>query len=142
MRVEHSVYLIIKSEDIEPPEVTRLVGLAPDLAKAKHSRTIAGSVKVPRAHLWQIDSGLDAYEPIERHVEALTLRVAPYAQRIGAIVGARTKCFLTIVRRYHTSPAPAPLGFGLDGGTVELLATMRAEVDIDEYDYTEVPAEG
>jgi hypothetical protein len=136
MRVDHMVYLLIKSEDIEPEEMTRLIGLSPDEAKTRHSRLVGGT-PVPKVHLWRAESGLDVDEPVERHLEALAGRLAPHADRIGGIVTDRTKCFLTIVRCFHPSHDPARLGFGIDGETLELLDTMRAEIDVDEYDYDE-----
>ena len=136
MRIETSVFLIIKSHEIEPGEITRVTGLTPDMTSTKHSREVVGSVKVPKSHLWRIDSGLDVHQRVEAHLEALATRVGMSAERIGGIVDERTKCYMTIVRRFYLSSDPAAIGFGIDRSILALLSRLKADIDIDEYDYT------
>ncbi len=136
MRIVQIVKLVVKSYDISPSEVTTRIGLHSTNATPKASHLRGGQLR-PLAHIWEMDSGLLETASIDEHVAALIILVLPVADAIAAIVDDNTRCYLQIVRKFYSGGDNTNLGFGLDENAIRVLTVMKAELDIDEYDYSE-----
>jgi hypothetical protein len=147
------VYLALWSETTTAAEMTADLGVAPDKVMVRGSKR--ASPPVPIGHAWKLecrDRGLSLDEQIER----VLIRVTPVASKVRSLVDSGdVKAVLQVVRYFNdhdgeeeafeASITPEGelleripgqhqlLGWHLPTSTIQLLASMSAELDADEY---------
>ncbi len=152
MRMNQYVYFSLHSETVSAEEITAHLGLGPDEVMSRGSRR-ADPVR-PVAHAWKVvcrTPGLD----LEGLIIPLLDRVAPVASRVRELVDTGTVfATLQIVRYFNDENGHAEesvtfdedghswekmpgqhqmLGWALEPETLELLVSMKATIDVDEY---------
>jgi hypothetical protein len=153
MRVRQYAYLGIASDSLDPGKITDTIGVVPDEAKARGSRSL-GPPPRPRSHLWQLRSGVPEDADLEQHFAALFPRLREHAEGIATVVAdANTAGYLQVVRRFEDGdehfdpttygieasgierlPGQHPfLGWGLDGEQLALVMRLGISLDVDEY---------
>ncbi|BCJ60721.1 DUF4279 domain-containing protein [Micromonospora endophytica] len=151
MRVHQYAYFALRSERLSAQEMTARVGLEPDRVTLRGSRI--PEIPIPRAHGWEVTCPLSA-SPIDEQVSWLIERLAPYQDRIGALVvdldrleDGSTAC-LHLVRHFEVEEPAATsasattkpqnggpgLGWHLDQPVLTFLAQTGTVLDVDEYD--------
>ena len=155
MRVRQRAYFRIASVLLSPDEITRLAGVEPDSSAVKGSRPNAAGLPLPKNHLWRLESGVSEEADLESHFVALMPRLR--AGEAGFRIVTRqpeTWASLTVVRYFEPGeedfdeatfglPEGSPferlsgqhpfLGWFLDDDVVQLLASIGAAIDVDEY---------
>ncbi|RCG20997.1 DUF4279 domain-containing protein [Sphaerisporangium album] len=154
MRVRQYVYFAVVSDTLEATEMTARVGLAPDEIRI---RGASGALPPrPAAHAWKLTCR-DAGQPLDEMISRLLDRLEPYAERIARLVEDLNRdetgpsAVLRVVRYFNdeegeeedtSSPDPAAekypgqhhlLGWHLDRRTLRFLASVHADLDVDEY---------
>ena len=90
----------------------------------------------PVANAWELDSGLTQDAPAWQHLEALRERITPATSRISQLCQEEPIAVLQVVRKFSPSDEQADLGFWLDEPWLAILQQTRAQLDVDEYDFT------
>jgi hypothetical protein len=149
MKIKQYVYFGIGSEMLPPDEIGRQVGLPPDRALLRGSRT--KSPPRPAIHTWQIrcdEPGL----PIDEMIGQVMARLAPSRAAIRELVKTsdHTTAWLQIVRNFNTDDGEDEvidvddgleklagqhqlLGWHLNRDVLDFLSEVGAELDADEY---------
>lgn len=153
MRVRQHAYFLVRSDVLTPVEVTAHLGLEPDKVKPRGSRA-TGPPPRPRMHIWILESGRPDTAPLDDHLDALLIRLEPYAEGISALlVTGHTTGVVQIVRYFeigaedHDVIEPGPrveglerlrgqhrlLGFHLDHRLLRFAGQAQIAIDVDEY---------
>jgi hypothetical protein len=124
MREQTSVRFKITSPTLTAAEIQTRTGLVPDETwKVGDARGHFGNVE--KQHGFVLDSKAPIQNSLDDHVKAMLKRLAPYAQKIGALGGDVKIEFACIVQRKQ---APA-LRFERDD--LRWLGVMGARLDVD-----------
>ncbi len=92
MRVRQHVYMYLKSEALDPDEISGVVGAEPDEVKLRGSRS-QGPPPIPRHHIWRLNSGRSDNADLEEHFAALwpkLIAMAPGLTRLLARTHSRS----------------------------------------------------
>jgi hypothetical protein len=85
-------------------------------------------------HLWSLESGVSDQSELANHFAALAPRLRANAKGLSEVVHDPTTWgALVIVRYFDEGSEDVALGWGLDSDLMELLASIGAEIDVDEY---------
>jgi hypothetical protein len=123
---------MISSATLSAADVQARTGLAPDESwKVGDARGAFGAVE--KMHGFVLQSKVRIQDSLDDHLKAMLKRVAPYAQKIGAL-GNEAKIEMTCT--VHRKIAPA-LKFERDD--LRWLGVMGARLDIDIYILSEPP---
>ena len=135
MREQTSVRFKITSATLSAADIQARTGLVPDEAwKIGDARGQFGNVE--KKHGFVLDSKTPISEPLDDHVKGMIKRLAPYAQKIGALAGESLIEFSCIV---HRKVAPA-LRFERDD--LRWLGVMGARLDVDIFILNEALMKG
>lgn len=147
MRIRQRAYLGVWSEELSPEAISRLVGLRPDRATHRGSR----SVDPPRpvASSWCLDA--TGGRPVDEQVDELLARIEPVAAALADLLATRPVTGRIQVVRELDHPDGVEeerggigslekpsgqhqlLGFFLDVGVLGRLASIGLGLDVDEY---------
>ena len=126
MREQTSVRFKISSATLTAAEVQARTGLVPDETwKIGDPRGHFGNIE--KQHGFVLDSKTPITESLDDHVKAMLKRLAPYAQKIGALAGEAVIEFGCIV---HRKVAPA---LRFDRDDLRWLGVMGARLDVDIF---------
>jgi hypothetical protein len=129
-REQTSVRFKISSATLSAAEIQARTGLAPDESwKVGDARGAFGAVE--RQHGFVLESKVRMQDSLDDHIKAMLKRLAPHAQKIGALVN-EAKIELSCM--VHRKVAPA-LKFERDD--LRWLGVMGARLDIDIYILTD-----
>jgi uncharacterized protein DUF4279 len=120
--------LRIFSDRLLPEEITARVGLEPDMAVAKGTYHGGKTIAAKRTE-WQIESGLDRAEPLDRHVLLLLQKLAPLAEAIRSL-SASSACEVTFSCVVYADAVPA---LYFEPQWIADIAKLGAALDIDLY---------
>ena len=135
MREQTSVRFKITSATLTAAEVQARTGLVPDETwKIGDPRGHFGNIE--KMHGFVVDSKTPITESLDDHVKGMIKRLAPYAQKIGALGGDTIIEFGCII---HRKVAPA-LRFGRDD--LRWLGVMGARLDVDIFILNEALMKG
>jgi ribosomal protein S18 acetylase RimI-like enzyme len=142
VRLEQYSYFALKSLTVPAAEITRRLGLEPDEVRVRGSRNPERDV--PRAHAWKIVRR--SAEPVDDQVRHLVDRLLPVRDELVRLTAdPEIAAVMQVVRYFNHDGAAyserAPVGWGLEPGTVAFLADVRAWLDFDEYDHVHPPDE-
>lgn len=152
MRMSQYAYFVLNSDSMSAAEMASYLAVDPDEVLVRGSRQL-DPVR-PASHAWEIvcrTPGLD----LDTLVSAVLDRVAPAAERIRELVDTN-EVFATLqIVRYFNDENGHPeeivtideeghswekmpgqhqmLGWALEAHTLELLVSMGATIDVDEY---------
>src|SRR2546423_15540211 len=102
MRVRQRAYFGIRSPELDPEELTRLVGLVPDETRAKASKVAAPPR--PAANLWELSSGVDSSANLDDHLDSLLAKIEPASENIRALVQSEdVVAVIQVVREFGTA---------------------------------------
>ena len=135
MREQIEVRLRILSLTMSPPDIEAHIGLKPDESWKIGDRLGAFGASA-RDHGFVIDSGALASSPFQDYMTALIRKVAPAAQKIGALGG---QCTIEVVCTFHCKAAPL-LTFERDD--LRWIGVMGARLRIDAFVVSEGPRAG
>ena len=146
LRVRQRVEFFVQSVVVPADEITAALGLPPDTTDVRGSQS-ADPVR-PTWHNWAVTSPEGDHD-LGEQVEALVARRRPLLPALVGLVdrlrsnaadvgpdGTQAGAGLLIVRYFgDNSRSTDRLGLHLSEPVVQFLATTRASVDLDEYDY-------
>jgi hypothetical protein len=134
--VQHRIYFSLRSDDLNPDQISEAVGISPDSEMWKGSR----DGEIPRANGWYVEPSLNpdliGCDVLEEAAAAIVLRLAPYVDRIRSLVDTgAVRATLQYVRTFTPGElVHSSIGTGLDSEAIAFLAAAGANLDIDEYD--------
>ncbi len=138
MRVEQYAYFALKSLTVPAAEMTRRLGLEPDEAVVRGSRSVERDV--PAVHAWKIVRESD--EHIDDQVQHLVERLLPVrGELVRLTADPEIRAVMQVVRYFHDGE-PAKVSWRFPAETVAFLAEVGAVLDADEYDDVEPRDEG
>ena len=124
-----SARLVILSGELDPDEISGLVGLSPDRS-AMRGDQMRGPRRYPY-HSWQLESGLSETANPEDHLDALLERLAPAASAIGTLVVHPQIHSVRVWLGLHIDNANP--GLSLSDSHIRRLALIGTGVEIDVY---------
>jgi len=142
MRTLQYCYFALKSELISADDITARLRLRPDEVKVMGSRN--PERRLPRCHAWKIVRR--STESIDEQIEHIVGRLGPVHPGLVALVAeGDVSPVLQVVRYFHheqgvqasAESQPRPLGWNLSLPVLEFLTSVRAMVDVDEYDLSD-----
>lgn len=138
MRVEQYCYFALKSRTVSAAEMTRRLGMEPDEAVVRGSRSAERDV--PAVHAWKIFRR--GAERVDEQVEHVVDRLLPVRDELVRLTAdPEIAAVVQLVRYFNddndTDSEDADVGWCLSARTLTFLADVRAFLDADEYDYTE-----
>jgi hypothetical protein len=132
MREQTTIRFKISSATLSPQDIEAKLGLKPDdFWKAGTARGAFGAVE--KKHGFVVDSKLPPNRSLEEHMKEMIQRLAPYAQKIGALGAAVEVEFACTI---HRERAPR-LKFLRDD--IRWLGVMGARLDVDVFTVSEPP---
>jgi hypothetical protein len=135
MREQTSVRFKITSAALTAAEVQARTGLAPDETwKIGDARGSFGNVEKKNGFV--LDSKTPISESLDDHVKGMLKRLAPYAQKIGALGG---DCLIEFSCIVHRKVAPA---IRFDRDDLRWLGVMGARLDVDIFILNEALMKG
>ncbi|GAA1764455.1 DUF4279 domain-containing protein [Nonomuraea bangladeshensis] len=135
MIVEQQVYFMIQSDEYDPEQITRYVGVEPTRSEAKESRRGRKSGRLlPPRHEWMLDSGLAETTSLGEQTEAVMNQLAGAWDRIGELTAGGTTATLVMLRSFEPGEHSNPRGLILDAEAISFLHKAGADLWIDEYD--------
>ena len=155
MRVRQYAYFGIKSERWSPDEITEVAGIEPNESTVKGSRPNPAARLLPVSHLWKLTSGVSAESDLEPHFAALMPRLRGHENGLREVIRQPGVWAALVIVRYfeegeeefdeatfgipegsgiqRLSGQHPFLGWSLDAHAVQLLASIGAAIDVDEY---------
>jgi hypothetical protein len=153
LRISQYVYFALKSETVPAATITARLGVDPDSIRVRGARRSAPPI--PACHIWAIECrelGLTVGEQTAR----VLARIHPVADSIRALTAGRAVSAVLQVVRYlndedgeaeHHDPAAQEggrvlvrlagqhhlLGWHLASEDIAFLASIPADIDVDEY---------
>ena len=126
MREQSSVQLKILSATLRPQDLQARLGLAPDESWSAGDRR-GPFAAVEKHHGFVLESDQPPQALLEEHIKTLIRRIAPYAERIGAL-GAEASVEMICALHRKTGPA---VRFERDD--LRWLAVMGARLQMDVF---------
>ncbi|MFC6013389.1 DUF4279 domain-containing protein [Nocardia lasii] len=150
MKIRQYSYFALHSETMSALEMAALLPMDPDETSVLGSKS--AQHRIPRNHSWKIVRR--SAESIDDQIEHLIARVTPILpQLISLTQRPDVRAGMQVVRIYNDSEGvhgapdgtlwseartwPRPLGWHLSLPVLEFLVATGAELDIDEYDWTD-----
>ncbi len=104
MRVRQHAALLLRSNVLDPDEITQRMALVPDEVKAMGSLH-PGPPARPAAHIWRLPSGIADDHRVDDHFEALLTKLVGSAERVRALIeGAEVGGEFVIGRYFEPGP--------------------------------------
>ncbi len=135
MREQTDVRLRILSQTLTPQDIEARIGLKPTEAWRIGDRLGAFGAAA-REHGFVIESGALASSPFQDFITALIRKIAPAAQKIGALGG---ECAIEVVCTLHRKAAPL-LTFERDD--IRWIGVMGAKLRVDTFVISEAQRGG
>jgi Domain of unknown function (DUF4279) len=149
MRTLQYCYFALKSEVMSAEAITDRLLMRPDEVKVMGSRNPA--LRLPRCHVWKIVRR--STESVDEQIQHIVDRLSPLQPGLVALVAkAEVSAVMQVVRYFHhergveapsevdplvAERAPRPLGWNLSLSMLEFLTSVRAMLDVDEYDLSD-----
>ena len=130
MRSELSVQFTLRGVDLNPDDVTRLLGLQPTEAWRVGDRITA--IRVPRFFsdsAWRLHSGLPDTTDLEEQVKSLLDRLEPVWD-VAVELGKKHYAEFSCVVYSYGGDRPA---ISFDNEVIKRLAELNATLDVDLY---------
>ena len=127
MNDEYYVRLRLCSQTHPPAQITEAVGLKPDKEWQIGDRR-ANTTIVERSHGWIVDSQCDRDASFSEHLSALMERILPFSSNIHSL---RNECSIELSCVLYSHAANP--GLWIDRQTMQSLAALGAELDVDIY---------
>ena len=124
---EAEVYFALFGENVEPDEITKIVGLEPTEAQRREP---------PKKSSWKLSSGKVAADHIDIYEisSALVSRLLPQLGEIQtAIHHHHLESVLEVVLWISTDEGISTPAIGFDSRVISFLSSVGAEIDIDTY---------
>lgn len=132
MREQTSVRFKITSAKLSALDVQARLGLEPDESwKAGDKRGAFAAVE--KHHGFVLQSKEPPHATLDEHIKAMLARVAPVAQKIGALAGEATIEFICSL---HRKTAP---GLRFERDDLRWLGVMGARLDVDVFLVSDPP---
>ncbi|MFJ5992293.1 GNAT family N-acetyltransferase [Lentzea sp. NPDC092896] len=137
VRVEQYAYFALKSDTTSAVEIARRLGLEPDEVLVRGSKRPEHDI--PRAHVWKIvDRGA---KRLDEQIEHVVFRLRPFHDELVALTAISDVSASLVVVRYCRDGARnddrSGIGWWISAESLAFLASVRASLDVDEYDYVE-----
>lgn len=136
---ENDVKLHIFSDNIEPEEITRQLGLNPSESFKKDDIKLVGPVGkearvLIRQHTWTLRSAASPKDSIDIHLQNIFEQLTSSVEAIKGLVDADIcKAELSIGQKYYgINP-----GFHFTFDQLSQLLSLGAELDLDVYTFSE-----
>ncbi|MDE2490268.1 MAG: DUF4279 domain-containing protein [Elusimicrobia bacterium] len=132
-REQTSVVFKISSASLSARELETRLGLKPDLSwKAGEARGAFGAVE--KLHGFVLESDRPAQNELGDHLKAMLKRLAPHAQKIGALAKDAT---IEMTCQVHRKSGPR---LRFDRDDLRWLGVMGARLDVDVFILVDKPA--
>jgi Domain of unknown function (DUF4279) len=126
MREQTTVVFKISSAVISAQDLEARLGLKPDLTwKAGEARGAFGAIE--KQHGFVLESSRPAQNDLDDHLKAMLKRLAPYAQKIGALAKDAT---VELTCQIHRKTGPR---LRFDRDDLRWLGVMGARLDVDVF---------
>jgi hypothetical protein len=141
-------YFALKSATLSAEDITDRLLMPPDEAMVLGGRN--PDRRLPRQHAWKIVRR--GTESVDDQIQHIVDRLGPVHARLVALVtDADVSPVMQVVRYFHDeegtqappagappmADAPRPLGWNLSLPVLEFLTSVRAMLDVDEYDLSD-----
>ncbi|MFD3707082.1 DUF4279 domain-containing protein [Nocardia sp. NPDC058658] len=150
MKIRQYSYFALYSGTMPAAEMAGRLQMDPDEVMVLGSKSARH--RIPRSHSWRI--ARRSSESIDEQIEHLIDRVKPILPQVISLVAhPEVSASMNVVRYYHDpdgvheapggTPSsechrwPHPLGWHLSSPVLEFLLETGAELDIDEYDWSD-----
>lgn len=133
MRLDQYCYFALKSESTSAADISRRLGMEPDEVLVRGSRR--PELDLPRLHAWKIVCRGD--ERFHEQVQHVVDRLLPLRDELVALTAdPDITASLVVVRRFRDGDG-ADLGWWISAESLAFLASLRASLDVDEYDFVD-----
>lgn len=129
MRSEIKVRLTIKNFPMSPDELSQRLGLQPTTAWMKGQPKKLAKGSLYSFNNWELDSGLNNSESLENHLKALMGKIIPLQMNFTKVCPLYETTISCVIYSYEKD---RPSIF-FDKETVDLVAQLKASIDIDLY---------
>jgi hypothetical protein len=151
MRIRQRAYFAVKSDRLDPDAIAARLGLAPDEATVRGTRS--ADPPRPALHAWTIRC--DRAVRVDEQIAEVLARLAPVREALTTLLAESNTYGVLQVVRYFDDPEGEPehhpgapdgidglevvsgqhqmLGWHLDRSTIEFLVETGVELDVDEY---------
>ena len=122
---------MVTSRTLTLPALTQVLGRHPDRGWSLGDSNPRPNAVVPQVRSftnWTRDSGVEKGFPIRLHLDALYPRVMEVASRLNG--RDDVDCGLQIVQYFESE---REIGFHLERSWIELLGSIGASIDVDQY---------
>jgi hypothetical protein len=126
---EGEVYFKLVSDDIDPDEITKLLGMQPTKVRKK-------AQPIPKYNSWEYSSGKEVSEVIDvyKMSSAVIAALEPKAEEIAKIVKEKNLIAeLQVVLWISMDDSISIPAIGFEKETVAFLAKVGASIDVDTY---------
>ncbi|MFI6214949.1 DUF4279 domain-containing protein [Nocardia brasiliensis] len=156
MRTRQYCYFALKSDTLSAVEMAARLQMDPDEVMVVGSRS--AEHRIPCCHAWKIIRR--STESVDDQIAHLIDRLNPVRARLVSLTSdPDVSSVLQVVRYFHDPEGvhaalggastdrrregPRPLGWHLSLPALEFLSSLRTELDVDEYDFSDdnVPGE-
>lgn len=128
---------MIQSDELDPGQIARYVGVEPTRSEAKESRRGRKSGHlIPPRHNWMLDSGLAETTSLNEQVEAVMNQLAGAWDRIGELTAGGAAATLVMFRSFEPGEDSSPRGLVLNEEAISFLNRAGADLWIDEYGFS------
>jgi Domain of unknown function (DUF4279) len=125
------VWLAIHSADVPPSEVTARTGLSPTEEHERGDLVRVSSKARYKSHIWQLEPQREVPGTVDEKLSLLLRQARPAAQ---AIAGLRPSCDVEVGIVYDGWGGAGQFGgWHVDGASLQGLAELGADIDIDMY---------
>lgn len=121
------VCLSIFSYDINPDEISSVIGMIPDKSRYK-GNVIRGDV-VYKENMWEIYSTTKDTVRLDTHVQSIITRIQPFRGNFKNL----DKCNIWLSCAIYVKDGPSSPSIHFDAETISFLSEINAEIDIDIY---------
>ncbi|MDX8050150.1 GNAT family N-acetyltransferase [Lentzea sp. BCCO 10_0798] len=133
MRVDQYAYFALESDTVSAAEIAQRLGLEPDEVLVRGSKRPEHDV--PRVHAWKIvDRGAGR---LDEKIQNVVDRLLPIRDELVALTAMSDMSASLVVVRFCRDGDGADLGWWISAEALAFLTSVRASLDVDEYDYVE-----
>ncbi|MCX2954871.1 GNAT family N-acetyltransferase [Lentzea sp. NEAU-D7] len=133
VRVEQYAYFALTSDTVSAAEIAQRLGLEPDEVLVRGSKR--PEYDLPRMHAWKV-VGRGAGR-LDEQIQHVVDRLRPVQDELVALTATSDTSASLVVVRYCRDGEGADLGWWISAESLAFLASVRASLDVDEYDYVE-----
>lgn len=132
MKTELSAYFTLTNFEVEPEVITNSLNVSPSKTWKKGDLVRPNTNSREKENGWQLKSNPDSSEELENHIQFIIESLRPNWDKL---VKLASSCHIELSCVIYIEDEVPSIHF--DRKLIEQLAELKAEIDIDLYDFTE-----